>query len=96
MFMMIFYFSRVTDLTYAKSAPGTCKGCFQHRKTYLRTGTDRKVSFVLEPLVPTESSQEKGKFLVRIHNVHTPLCDCWWRGLKQALRRREGFQGQVN
>ena len=22
MFMMIFYFSRVTDLTYAKSAPG--------------------------------------------------------------------------
>ena len=25
MFMMIFYFSRVTDLTYAKSAPATLK-----------------------------------------------------------------------
>ena len=25
MFMMIFYFSRVTDLTYAKSAPGGFK-----------------------------------------------------------------------
>ena len=35
------------------------------RKTFLRTGTDRKVSFMLEPLVPTESSQDKGNFPVR-------------------------------
>ena len=31
-------------------------GWFPLRRTFLRTGTDRKVSFVLEPLVPTESS----------------------------------------
>ena len=30
-------------------------------------GTDRKVSFVLEPLVPTESSQDKENFPVRSH-----------------------------
>ena len=40
-----------------------CKlGWFPLRKTFLRTGTDRKISFVLEPLVPTESSQDKGNF----------------------------------
>ena len=38
---------------------------FPLRKTFLRTGTDRKVSFVLEPLVPTESAQDKGNFPVR-------------------------------
>ena len=35
------------------------KGQFPLRKTFLRTGTDRKVSFVLEPLVPTENSQRQ-------------------------------------
>ena len=34
------------------------KGWFPLRKTFLRAGTDRKVSFVLEKLVPTESSQD--------------------------------------
>ena len=43
------------------------KGWFPLRKTFLRTGTDREVSFVLEPLVPTESSQDKGSFSVRSH-----------------------------
>ena len=43
------------------------KGWFPLRKTFLRTGMDRKVSFVLEPLVPTESSQDKGNFPVRPH-----------------------------
>ena len=43
------------------------KGWFPLRKTFLRTGTDRKVSFVLEPSVPTESSQDKGNF---------PVCSC--------------------
>ena len=38
-----------------------------HLGKLLRTGTDRKVSFVLEPLVPTESSQDKGNFPVRSH-----------------------------
>ena len=41
------------------------KGWFPLRKTFLRTGTVRKVSFVLEPLVPIESSQDKGNFPVR-------------------------------
>ena len=41
------------------------KGWFPLRKTFLRTGTARKVSFMLEPLVPTESSQDKGNFPVR-------------------------------
>ena len=41
------------------------KGWFPLRKTFLRTGTDRKVSFVLEPLVLTESSQDKENFPVR-------------------------------
>ena len=42
------------------------KGWFPLKKTFLRTGTDRKVSFVLEPLVPTESSQlDKGNVPVR-------------------------------
>ena len=40
-------------------------GWFPRRKTFLRTGTDRKVSFVFEPVVPTESSQHKGNFPVR-------------------------------
>ena len=30
-----------------------------------KLSSDRKVSFVLEPLVPTESSQDKGNFSVR-------------------------------
>ena len=34
-------------------------------KACLHLGTDRKVSFVLEPLVPSESSQDKGNFPVR-------------------------------
>ena len=41
------------------------QGWFSLWKTFLRTGTDRKVSFVLEPLVRTESSQDKGNFSVR-------------------------------
>ena len=41
------------------------QGWFPLRKTFLRTATDRKVSFVLEPLVPTESSQDKGNFPIR-------------------------------
>ena len=44
---------------------GITKGWFPLRKTFLRTGMDRKVSFVLESLVPTESSQDKGNFPVR-------------------------------
>ena len=41
------------------------EGWIPLRKTFLRTGTDRKVSFVLEPFFPTESSQDKGNFSVR-------------------------------
>ena len=41
------------------------KGWFPLRNTFLTTGADRKVSFVLEPLVPSESSQDKGNFPVR-------------------------------
>ena len=51
-----------------------CKSWFSLRKTFLRTGTDRKVSFVLEPLiVPIESSQDKGSFPVRSHPEETYL-----------------------
>ena len=44
---------------------GLGQGWFSLRIIFLRTGTDRKVSFVLEPLVPNESSQDKGNFPVR-------------------------------
>ena len=44
---------------------GYVYGWFPLRIIFFRTGTDRKVSFVLEPLVPTESPQDKGNFPVR-------------------------------
>ena len=65
------------------------KGWFPLKETFLRTGTDRKVSFVLEPLVPTESSQDKGNCSVRSRpEENYPE----WKPALRVPRKDPGFE----
>ena len=69
LFVLVFFAGYVSCSVKHQAGVGFC--CYFRaaesplKAGFLRTGTDRKVSFVLQPLVPTESSQDKGNFSVR-------------------------------
>ena len=69
LFVLVFFAGYVSCSVKHQAGVGFC--CYFRaaesplKAGFLRTGTDRKVSFVLQPLVPTESLQDKGNFSVR-------------------------------